>query len=505
MRDVSSRTRRVGRGTIRVVCATCGGGGRRALRTRQASVCGGLEGRLRGVTQQQQVLVVDDEPGIRDSVQKILEREGLSVTATDSGPQALDLVRSQKVDLILADVMMPKMSGIELLRAVKAISPAIEVVMMTAFGTVENAVECMREGAYDFIPKPLKRAAVVSSVQRALERQGLVRENRVLRDAVQAASNDSEIIGQSAAIKATLETLAQAAPSQATILLVGESGTGKELLARRVHRVSDRSSGPYVAVNCGALPESLLESELFGHEKGAFTGAMARREGRFERASGGTILLDEIGETTPAVQVRLLRVLQEGEIERVGGQDVVKVDVRVIAATNRNLEEDVREGRFREDLYYRLNVIRVSVPPLRHRYGDVPLIAQHFLSRFAAKNKKTIRGFSEAAVRALDNYGWPGNVRELENGIERAVVLCKTDVIGVDDLPETLRDVTPSERTNEAQGFYIPFGTPLDAIETRLIKETLERCGGDKKTAARLLGIATRTIYRKLDADDEDA
>ncbi|MBC7793185.1 MAG: sigma-54-dependent Fis family transcriptional regulator [Clostridia bacterium] len=445
----------------------------------------------------QHILVVDDESGIRDSVQKILEREGLIVTVTDSGPMALDLVRSQRIDLILSDVMMPKMSGVELLRAVKAISPSIEVVMMTAFGTVENAVECMREGAYDFIPKPLKRAVVVSSVKRALERQGLILENRVLREAVQA-STDSEIIGSSTALKATLDTLGQAAPSLATILLVGESGTGKELLARRVHRGSDRPSGPYVAVNCGALPESLLESELFGHEKGAFTGATARREGRFERASGGTILLDEIGETTAAVQVRLLRVLQEGEIERVGGEDTVKVDVRVIAATNRNLEEDVREGRFREDLYYRLNVIRVSVPPLRLRYGDVPLLAQHFLSRFAAKNKKSLRGFSEAALKALDAHAWPGNVRELENGIERAVVLCKSDVISVDDLPETIRDAAHRERRSDSHGYYVPFGTTLDAIEGRLIRETLERCGGDKKTAARLLGIATRTIYRKL-------
>ncbi len=447
------------------------------------------------------ILVVDDEAGIRESLQKILEREGFTVTVTDSGAEALDKVRSERIDLILSDIMMPKMSGVELLRAVKAISPAIEVLMMTAFGTVENAVECMREGAYDFIPKPLKRAVVVGSVQRALERQGLLRENRTLREAV-AATADSEIVGSSVALKATLEMLAQAAPSQATILLVGESGTGKELLARRVHKLSDRSSGPYVAVNCGALPEGLLESELFGHEKGAFTGAAARREGRFERASGGTIVLDEIGETTPAVQVRLLRVLQEGEIERVGGNDTLKVDVRVIAATNRNLEDDVREGRFREDLYYRLNVIRVAVPPLRHRYGDVPLLAQHFLTKFATKNKKSLRGFSEAALKALDGHSWPGNVRELENTIERAVVLAKSEVIGVDDLPESVRTASSTSRRDDSKGLYVPFGTPLEDIERRLIKETLERCGGDKNTAARLLGIATRTIYRKLDEPD---
>jgi two-component system, NtrC family, response regulator HydG len=443
------------------------------------------------------ILVADDEIGILESLARIFERECYRVSTTDSGEQALDLVRKEKIDVVLADVMMPKMSGIELLRAVKAISPGIEVVMMTAFGTVENAVECMRQGAYDFITKPLKRAIVVRSVQRALERHALMQENRVLREAIGARA-PGDIIGQSEAMRRTLELVAQAAPSVATILLTGESGTGKELLARYVHRLSDRSNGPFVAVNCAALPETLLESELFGHERGAFTGASERREGRFERASGGTLLLDEIGETSPAVQVRLLRVLQQGELERVGGQAVVKVDVRVVAATNRNLEEEVKAGRFREDLYYRLNVIRVQVPPLRMRQGDVVLLAQHFLSEFAAKNKKTVRGFSDAALKALDAYGWPGNVRELENTLERAVVLCRGEVIGVEDLPENISSAASETRT-EASGIFVPFGTPLEEVERRLIHETLARCGGDKKTAGRLLGIASRTIYRKLD------
>jgi two-component system response regulator HydG len=445
------------------------------------------------------ILVVDDEVGILDSLARIFERESYRVSTTDSGVQALELLRKSKVDAVLADIMMPKMSGIELLRAVKAISPAIEVIMMTAFGTVENAVECMREGAYDFITKPLKRAIVVRSVQRALERRELLNENRVLREAM-GSFGPGEIIGQSEAMRRTLELVAQAAPSAATVMITGESGTGKELLAHDVHRLSERASGPFVAVNCAALPESLLESELFGHERGAFTGAVERREGRFERASGGTLFLDEVGETSPAVQVRLLRVLQEGELERVGGQAAVKVNVRVVAATNRNLEEDVKAGRFREDLYYRLNVIRVQVPPLRLRYGDVALLAQYFLGLFAQKNKKSVRGFSEAALKVLDSYEWPGNVRELENSIERAVVLCKSDVVGVEDLPETLASAATSGRPG-ASGIFVPFGTPLEEVERRLIQETLARCGGDKKTAARLLGIAARTIYRKLDEE----
>jgi two-component system response regulator HydG len=445
------------------------------------------------------ILVVDDEPGILESLAKIFEREGFRVTTTDSGEQGLELLRKDRVDVALADIMMPKMNGVELLRAVKAISPSIEVIMMTAFGTVENAVECMREGAYDFITKPLKRAIVVRSVQRALERRALLAENRVLREAMSTHA-PGEIVGQSEAMRRTLELVAQAAPSAATVLVTGESGTGKELLARYVHKASDRASGAFVAVNCGALPETLLESELFGHERGSFTGASERREGRFERATGGTLFLDEIGETSPAVQVRLLRVLQEGELERVGGQAVIKVNVRVVASTNRNLEEDVKAGRFREDLYYRLNVIRVQMPPLRLRHGDVPLLAQHFLALYAAKNKKSLRGFSEAALRALDAHGWPGNVRELENTIERAVVLCRTEVVGVDDLPEPLRAATGDGRA-DAGGIFVPFGTPLEEVERRLIHETLARCGGDKKTAARLLGIAARTIYRKLDEE----
>ena len=449
---------------------------------------------------QTHILVVDDERGILDSLGKIFEREGYRVTTTDSGIEALELLRQgDRVDLVLSDIMMPKMSGIELLRAVKAISPSTEVLMMTAFGTVDNAVECMREGAYDFISKPLKRAIVVKSAQRALERRALLRENQVLRQSIDAAGRGA-VVGQSTAIRSTLDMAEQAAPSNATILVSGESGTGKELLTRHIHANSERSDEPFVAVNCAALPETLLESELFGHEKGAFTGASERRAGRFERADGGTLFLDEIGETSPAVQVRLLRALQEGEIERVGGSDVVRVDVRVVAATNRKLREAVSEGSFREDLYYRLNVIEIELPPLRLRTGDVPVLAQHFLTMFAAKNNKAMRGFSEPAMKVLDGYGWPGNIRELENTVERAVVLSRSDVVGIEDLSAVIRDATGGDASEgDAEGFYIPYGTPLEEVERRIIRRTLERTGGDKKLAARLLGIAARTIYRKLD------
>ncbi len=450
--------------------------------------------------------ILELEPPRHTRLRRLVLRAFTSRRIAGLGPEINDIAHDQLAqhcegaDLILADIMMPIMSGIELLRAVKAIAPSVEVLMMTAFGTVENAVECMREGAYDFISKPLKRAIVVRSVQRALERKTLLSENQRLR-ATLDETGGTDIIGRSPAMRRCLDLVAQAAPSAATILLSGESGTGKEMIARRIHELSGRE-GAYVAVNCAALPETLLESELFGHERGAFTGASGRRAGRFERAEAGTLLLDEIGETTAALQVRLLRVLQEGEIERVGGAQTIEVDVRVIAATHRDLEELVAEDRFREDLYYRLNVIEVKVPPLRQRHGDVPLLAQHFARQFAKKNHKELRGFSEAALRQLDAYDWPGNVRELENTIERAVVLSRSEILGIDDLPATITRLP--ERSTAEEGIVIPFGTPLDEVERRLIRQTLERVGGDKKTAARLLGIATRTIYRKLSDPTRD-
>ncbi|HEX2671621.1 MAG TPA: sigma-54 dependent transcriptional regulator, partial [Polyangiaceae bacterium] len=329
------------------------------------------------------VLVVDDEASNLASLEKIFQREGMRVFTADGAKPALELVRRHRVQVVLTDLMMPGTSGAELLRALKEVSPDTEVVLMTAYGTVETAVQAMRDGAYDFVEKPLKRMTIVKSVRKAAERHSLVAENRSLRQELKLLTN-REIVGQSPALRRVLDVATQAAPSSATVLILGESGTGKELIARYIHSKSGRANGPFVAVNCAAIPESILEAELFGHERGAFTGAIAKREGRFARARGGTLFLDEIGELSPAVQVKILRVLQEGEYEPVGGH-TVKADARIVAATNRDLVSEVEAGRFREDLYYRLNVISVTAPPLRARREDIPLLADHFLGVYCTK------------------------------------------------------------------------------------------------------------------------
>jgi len=407
--------------------------------------------------------------------------------------------------VLLTDLMMPNTTGMDLLRAAKTIAPETEVVLMTAYGTVETAVDAMKEGAYDFVTKPLKRAHVVRIVRNALEKQSLLVENRSLK-AQLAEKRRRAIIGTSLAWRRTMDIVMQAAPSEATVLLLGESGTGKELLARSLHDNSARAKGPFIAVNCAAIPESILEAELFGYEKGAFTGASTARDGRFEAANGGTLFLDEIGEISRHVQVKLLRVLQEGEIERLGaGGKSRRIDIRLIAATNVDLAGEVKGGRFREDLFYRLNVIPVNVPPLRDRRDDIPLLAQHFVQVYAEKNGKAISGCSPAAIERLSEYGWPGNVRELENAIERAVVLTRANhtVIDEDALPREIRDATPG--TASASSLTFPLGMPLAEIEMRVIHETLRHTRGDKRLTAKLLGIATRTIYRRLEATDPDA
>jgi len=446
------------------------------------------------------VLVVDDDPGNLDSVQRILQREGLEVLAAASGEEALEILRKSEVRVIVTDLMMPGMTGTALLRAAKAISPHVEVVLMTAYGTVEAAVEAMKEGADDFLTKPLKRHQLVRTVKKALEKYRLLEENRLLREKVAQLSKVGGLVGSSPAFRAVMDTIRQAAPSNATILLLGESGTGKELVARAIHELSPRHAAPFVPIDCASIPESLLESELFGHEAGAFTGATRRKEGRFERADGGTLFLDEVGEMSPAVQVKLLRAIQEGEFVRVGGTQPVKVDVRIVAATNRDLQQEVREGRFREDLYYRLHVVQVKLPPLRERHGDVPLLAAHFLRRFAEENRREIEGFSPEAMRALEAYGWPGNVRELENAIERAVVLSRGSRIELEDLPETVREaVAEGAAFPPGRAIVVPIGMPMEEIERKVIEETLRHTGGDKALAARILGVSTRTIYRKID------
>ncbi len=461
------------------------------------------------------LLVVDDEQANLDSLERVFTREGYRVLLAAKGETALTLLRDEPVDVVLTDLMMPGMSGQELLRAVKAVAPEAETVLMTAYGTVEAAVSAMKDGAYDFLTKPLKRHAVLKSVAQALEKRRLVQENRQLR--ARLAGGTTSIVGQSPALRSTLDLIAQAAPSSATVLLLGESGTGKELFARAVHDHSGRAQAPFVPINCAAIPETILESELFGYERGAFTGAVQRKEGRFERANGGTLFLDEVGELTLPMQVKLLRVLQEGEIERLGGTGAIKVDCRVVAATNQDLTARVREGKFREDLFYRLNVIQVVLPPLRDREGDVPLLADHFVARFAAKNGKPMRGLTAAAQQALAAYTWPGNVRELENAIERAVVLSRNPEIDLSDLPEQVRAGGPNLRAGapgglagqamqaliEGRTLTVPLGTTLDEIELRVILETLRHANEDKNLAAQLLKISVRTIYRKLNREKE--
>ncbi len=425
--------------------------------------------------------------------------------------------------MLVSDLMMPGLDGASLLRTVKAMAPEVEVVLMTAYGTVETAVAAMKDGAYDFITKPLKRHSVLRSVRKALEKRALVQENRELRTKLAELSAPAGMIGQSRLFRATLDTVRQAAASHATVLITGESGTGKELVARALHELSTRHAGPFVPVNCAALPESILESELFGYERGAFTGAVARKEGRFDRAHEGTLLLDEVAEMSPQVQAKLLRVVQEGEFERLGGVAPVKVDVRLVAATNRDLISEVRAGRFREDLYYRLNVVAIPLPPLRDRPEDIPLLADHFLHRFSRRNEKGFSEMTREALAALSAYSWPGNVRELENIIERAVVLGRGPQLTLEDLPAAIRTASgfapagaelggaPSAgSTGTGAGdkplggmLPVPLGTPLEEVERMLIRETLRYTHGDKTLAARLLGIAPRTIYRKMDRETE--
>ncbi len=448
------------------------------------------------------VLIADDERSNLDSLARIFTKEGWAVLTAGSGAEALDVLRREHVSVLVTDLMMPGMSGEKLLRAARTVSPETEVVLVTAYGTVEAAVAAMKEGAYDFITKPVKRHAIIKTVRQALEKASLVAENRALKARL-AGLGGSTLIGNAPAFRAVVDALRQAAPTSATVLLTGESGTGKELAARMLHDLSPRVNGPFVPISCAAIPETILESELFGYERGAFTGAGARKEGRFERADRGTLFLDEVGEMSPSVQVKLLRVLQDGVVERLGGTEPVRVDVRIVAATNRDLAAEVRAGRFREDLFYRLNVIAIRLPPLRERREDVPLLASVFLRRLAERHGKVLSGYAPDALAALEAYSWPGNVRELEHAVERAVVLSVGPQIEERDLPEPVREAGGLPPPVVPPGsIAIPFGTPMEEIERLVIRETLRHTRGDKTLAAQLLRIAPRTIYRKLDRDE---
>ncbi len=450
------------------------------------------------------ILLVDDHKSFRDSLAKILNSEGYKVCAANDGEEALDILRQEHINLVLTDLKMPKMDGVELLRVAKTLHPEIEVILITGFGTVDTAVTAMKDGAFDYIQKPFKPRDIIKLVRKALEKQSLVLENRVLQERIKEFQKFEKIIGQSPAMRKILEVVAQAAPSSATVLIQGESGTGKELIAQAIHDLSPRAHRPFIKVSCAALPETLLEAELFGYERGAFTGAIARKEGRFELADGGTLFLDEIGEVSPTVQVKLLRVLQVGEFERLGGTKTLRVDVRLVAASNINLLEAVEKKTFREDLFSRLNVITITLPPLREREGDIPLLAYHFLEVFKKKNNKQIAGFAPETMELMTNYHWPRNVRQLENAIERAVVLCKGNFINPEDLPPEIIEAVNMRRSQKGLGadekiISIPLGTPLEVIEKRVIEETLRHSRGNKILASKILGISARTIYRKIE------
>ena len=445
------------------------------------------------------LLIADDDPGLRESLERTLTREGYRVVLASDGNAALERLRDGGIDLVLTDLKMPGLTGIEVLRAAKAIAPDVDVILLTAFGTVEEAVRAMKDGAYDFLTKPFQRAQVLRLIRQALERRELIQQNRALQQRLDDLLRQGNMIGVSPAFKQMMTLIRQVADSSATVLIQGESGTGKELVAQTIHARSARTKGPFVAVNCAALPETLLESELFGYEKGAFTGAAGRKEGRFELADGGTLFLDEVADLSAVTQPKILRVLQEGEFERLGGTRTLRVDVRIVAATNQDLAQMVREKRFREDLYYRLNVITINVPPLRERREDVRVLAQHFLRVYAAKNNRKLEGFTDEAIRRLEAYAWPGNVRELENVIERGVVLARGAQMDVADLPEEIAGATPLP-----EGVLsVRIGTPLAEVEQRLLEETLRVTRGNKTLTAKLLGIDPRTVSRKLERQDE--
>ncbi|MFH1480672.1 MAG: sigma-54 dependent transcriptional regulator [Pseudomonadota bacterium] len=442
------------------------------------------------------VLVVDDDMAHRTMLRTLLSGWGYTIFEADDGSTAIEKVHKQAFDLILMDIRMIKISGLEALGEIKTFNPAIPVIIMTAYSSVENAVEALKGGAYDYLTKPLDFDELRLTMERAMDHSQLREENRLLRESLGTHFDARNIIGRSPAMVKVFETVAQVAPSEATVLITGESGTGKEMIAGAIHFNSPRKGGPFVKINCAAITETLLESELFGHEKGAFTGAYKRKEGRFRQAHGGSLFLDEISEMSPAMQVKLLRVLQEREMTRVGGEEVIRVDARLIAATNKNLLEEIEAGRLREDLFYRLNVVTITIPPLKERREDIPLLAQHFLKIFTDKNRKTVKGFTPQAMDRLVKHDWPGNVRELMNAVERGVVLSRSEYLHVEDLPLIPLDESSDKEPSMKE--IIPTDMPLDEVEKVAILRMLELTGGNKSEAARRLGITRRTLHKKL-------
>ncbi|MEO8878276.1 MAG: sigma-54 dependent transcriptional regulator [Polyangiaceae bacterium] len=437
-------------------------------------------------------MIVDDEANARAALSEILHDEGFATETAADGFKALGKLEEFHPDVILTDLKMPGLDGIDFMEKAKAAAPGAVFVVMTAFGSISSAVAAVKKGAENYLTKPLEYEQLSAVIERAMEKARLLQETRQLRDRLRERNAFGLIVTHDPKMLEVLELVQQVGPSRASVLISGESGTGKELIAEAVHSASTRAQKPFVRLNCAALAEGLLESELFGHERGAFTGAVGRREGRFKQADGGTLFLDEISEISPGTQVKLLRFLQERAFERVGGNETLKVDVRVIAATNKKLADEIKKGTFREDLFYRLNVVAIELPPLRDRKADVPALASFFLRRYAAENGRTIEEISDEALRRLVSYAWPGNVRELENVIERAVVLCDGNKIEAKHLPTTL--------TPEAERSGVPPipGSTIAELEKYAIMQTLEQCGGSTSKAALLLGISTRKIQYKL-------
>jgi two-component system, NtrC family, response regulator AtoC len=439
------------------------------------------------------VLIVDDERNTREGLARALRRK-YNILLADSGMAALELLKKESPDAVLTDLRMPGMDGMTLVRRILSSDSQPVCILLTAYGNVETAVEAMKAGAYDFLTKPVNLDRLEVLLKRAIQTRKLEASNRQLKQELDAKYGMANIIGQSGAMQSVFDTIKQVAPSRATVLINGESGTGKELVAHALHRLSNRGESPFIAVHCAALSDTLLESELFGHERGAFTGATETRKGRFEMADGGTLFLDEIGEIEPATQVKLLRVLEERNFERVGGMEKIEVDTRLLAATNRNLRRMVEEGTFREDLFFRLNVVQITLPPLRERREDIPLLLNHYLKEFCAENSKQIEGFTPEALEGLMKYLWPGNIRELRNVMERMVVLSRGDKLTLRDLPAEIKDGSAALKTTGP----LRGATSMQDAEKKMIMQALDDHKGNRTKAAEQLGISRRTLHRKL-------
>lgn len=438
------------------------------------------------------LLIIDDEKNIRDGLAANFELEDYNVKTASSGEEGIELISKGDIDLVITDLRMPGISGEEVLKHVATVTPGIPVIILTGHGSIDAAVDAMRHGAYDFLTKPLNLDQLDMIVKRALESRELKLEHQDLKKSVDEKNAFKDMIGKSPAMQKIQEIIKKAADSKASVLITGESGVGKEVVARAIHELSSRHGKPMIDVHCAALSETLLESELFGHEKGAFTGADHLQKGRFERAHGSTIFLDEIGEINQSTQIKILRVLAERKFERVGGEQTIAVDVRVVAATNRNLENEIKEGKFREDLFYRLNVIHIHVPPLRERKSDLPLLMASFLSRFNEENGKSIKGFDNKSKAAMNSYDWPGNIRELRNCVESAVVMCSGDEITIDDLPVNIAS------SSSENAISVPFGISLNDAERIVIEQNLAAQKNNKTKTAEILGIGRKTLQRKL-------